>query len=272
MRRTGLMAALALIVLVNTIALLDVRYNRSGTADAEVTMTERELHLVSNSKENSGISFKLVLNSGYRGQGEASPWFDRKKLEEIGFDCSTPLTTKDAALHYGRALPRRTYVVLEYEGKAWETRLALNDARLKALELEAAQGAEGEKTLEAERKWFAWEKESGSRLFSIDVGNDAAKLRTRYPDRKRYIITPAKVGLQLLTANRYTPVLSGYVADILTGTIHVPRDRQGLLTSLKSDVQYFYYDGEKNNFAPRYKTTLSYGRHYEPRVAEVMAN
>jgi hypothetical protein len=115
--------------------------------------------------------------------------------------------------------------------------------------------------------------ESDSRLFVIDAGNDAATLRTRYPDRTRYIITPAKVRLRLIQANsaknRQQPVLSGYVDEILTDTIHVPRERLGVLASLKPDAQYFYYDGMKENFTPRYRVMLKYGRRHEPWVAEV---
>lgn len=273
MKRIGLMAALALVVLVNAIVLAGVRYNRSGEPDAAVTLTERELHLQPNGKENSGVSLNLTLHTDYNKWSEASPWFDKKKLEEIGFNCSEPVNAKNASHHYGKALPRRTYVVLEYEGTAWESWLARQEERLKALELEATQGRDGKKSLDAALKRFTWEKESGSRLISIDVGNDATELRTRYPDKKRYIITPAKVRLRLLpadsAASRHTPVLSGYIDSILTDTIHVPRDRQGLLSSLKSDAQYFYYDGAKKSFTPRFRVALKYGRKYEPWIEEV---
>ena len=275
MKRIGLLAPLALIVLVNVLVLAGVRYNRSGDADAVMTLTERELRLQTNSKENSGVSLNLTPHPDYNKWSEASPWFDQKKLEEIGFDCSEPVNAKNASHHYGKALPRKTYVVLEYEGLAWESWLAHQEERLKTLEFEAAQGHEGRKSLDAERKRFTWEKESGSRLFNIDAGNDAARLRTRYPDRKRYIITSAKVRLHLLPADsateRHTPILSGYVDDILTGTIHVPRDRQGILAALKPDVQYSYYDGVKKSANPRYRVTLKYGRRYEPWVEEVAA-
>jgi len=56
MKRIGLIAALALIVLTNVIVLATVRHNRSGEPDATVTLTERELRLWSNSKENSAVS------------------------------------------------------------------------------------------------------------------------------------------------------------------------------------------------------------------------
>jgi hypothetical protein len=250
-----------------------VQYNRSGESDAVVTLTERELHLLSNNKENSGISLQLEVNRGDNQWTEASPWLDQRKLAEIGFDCRMPADAKDAALRYNRELPRRTYVALEYQGKAWEDRLAGLKEKLRVLESRTAEGSEKKKSLEAERKRLRWEMESDSRLFVIDAGNDAATLRTRYPDRTKYIITPAKVRLRLIPANsaqkRQQPVLSGYVDEILTDTIHVPRERLGVLASLKPDAQYFYYDGMKENFTPRYRVMLKYGRRHEPWVAEV---
>lgn len=273
MKRIGLMAALALVLLVNGIILAGVRYNRSSEPDATLTLTERELQLISNNKENSGVSLKLEVNRGDNQWSEASPWFGQKKLEEIGFDCRTPVNAKDASRRYDRELPRRAYVVLEYEGKAWEDRLAGQEEQLKILESRTAEGSEKKKSLEAERKRLRWEMESESRLFAIDAGNDAATLRTRYPDRTRYIITPAKVRLRLIPANssqkRQQPVLSGYVDEILTDTIHVPRGRLGVLASLKTNEPNFY-DGRKDTFTPRYQVTLKYGRRYEPWVAKVM--
>jgi hypothetical protein len=135
------------------------------------------------------------------------------------------------------------------------------------------KGGEGKKSLDSERKRFTWEKESGSRLFAVDAGNDAVELRKRYPDRKKYLITPAKVRLRLLSANKMMkkPVLSGYVDEILTDTIHVPCDRQGVLASLKPNEHDLYYDGRKESYVSRYTVTLNYGRRYEPWVAEVVA-
>lgn len=273
MKRIGLMAALALIVAVNVLVLAGVRYNRSGESDAAVTLTERELQLWSNSKENSGVSLKLDANRGYNQWSEASPWFDKLKLEAIGFDCSTPVNAKDASRYYDRRLPRRTYVALEYEGKTWERWFAQQKEQLQALDARMAEGSDKQKSLESERKRLRWEMESGSRLFVVDADNDAATLRKQYPDRARYIIAPAKVRMRLISANSMQnwqqPVLSGYVDEILTGTIHVPRDRQGVLASLKPN-DHINFAGQKDVFTPRYRVKLNYGRRYEPWVAEVL--
>ena len=275
MKHFGLMAALALVVVVNVIVLASVRYNRSGEPDAVVTLTERELHLLTNIKENSGVSLKLELQSDHNKWSEVYSWFDQKKLEEVGFDCNMPVDAKDASHRYDKELPRRTYAVLEYEGKAWTAWLAGREEQLRVLEAQVAEGREGTKSLDEKRKRSRWEMAAGSRLFAVDVGNDAARLRQQYPDRTKYIITPALVRLRPhLTADTQKlqkPELSGYVSEVLTSTIHVPRDRQGIVASLKPEVNYFYYGGQKDNFTPRYRVTLNYGRRYEPWVAGVIA-
>lgn len=274
MKRSGLIAVLALVVLVNVIVLAGVRYNRSSEPEAAVTLTERELHLRSNSKENSGVSLKLEANLGYNRWNEVSHWFDRKKLEAVGFDCSMPVDAGDALRYYERSLPRQAYVVLEYEGKAWEDWLVVQKEQLRELDSSTAAGNKKKEELESERRHLRWEMEAGSRLFVIDAGSDAASLRTRYSDRHRYIITPAKVRMRLVQADakqkRKQAVLSGYVDEILCGTIHVSRDRLGVLASLKPQ-EHGYYDGRKEPFVPRYRVTLNYGWRYEPWVAEVIA-
>lgn len=274
MKRFGLMAALALIVLVNVIVLAGVRYNRTGEADAVVTLTERELHLEARDKENSGVSLQLELQSVHNKWSEASPWFDRNKLVAVGFDCSLPIDAKDAPQYYKKQLSRRSYVVLEYEGQAWNDWQSVQDQQLRELAVRVAGGEERQELLDSRRKRFNREIATGSRLFAIDVGNDPAKLRTLYPDQQKFIITPAQVRLRLLTADETgkmrKPVLSGYVDEVLTATINVPRDRQGVLTSLKPEENYFYQDEDKHDVTPRYKIKLSYGRRYEPWVVAVL--
>ena len=58
MKKYGLIAAIALIVLTNVVVLAGVAYNRSGEPDATVTLTERELNLAGSwrleDREDSG--------------------------------------------------------------------------------------------------------------------------------------------------------------------------------------------------------------------------
>jgi len=242
MKRVGMIVALALILLVNVIILAGVRYNRGGEPDAVVTLTERELHLGARDKENSGVSLQLELQSNHNKWSESSPWFDRKKLQEVGFACNLPIDTKEAEQYYQKQLPRQSYVVLEYEGQAWDDWQVAQKKQLMELETQVSEGQKKKELLDSMRKRFNWEMVGGSRLFSVDVGNDPAKLRQRYPEQKKYIITPAQVRLRLLAADETgklrKPVLSGYVDEILTATINVPRDRQGVLAFLKPEEKF----------------------------------
>lgn len=274
MKRFGLMAALTLIVLINLIILAGVRYNRTGEPDAVVTLTERELHLEASDKENSGVSLQLKLQSVHNKWSETSPWFDRKKLEAVGFDCSQPIDAKEAAKYYKKQLSRQSYTVLEYEGQAWSDWQNWQEQQLRELETRVAGGKEKQELLDSRRKRFSREMVAGSRLFAIDAGNDPVKLRKLYPDKQKFIITPAQVRLRLLavdeTGKMRKPVLSGYVDEILTAVINVPRDRQGVLASLKQEEKNFYQDEDKRDFSLRYKIKLSYGRRYEPWVVAVL--
>jgi hypothetical protein len=279
MKWYGLSAAFVLLVIVNVVVLAGVRYNHSGEPDAVVELTERELPLAWSGRENSGTALQL----DWRRYDEDGPeWFDRRKLTEVGFDCGTAPDAPDADLRYGRALPRKTFVVLEFEGAAWEAWQARARKKLEAMEADITAGKAGRLESAKARKRFAWERVVGSRLFPVDVGNDPKLLRKRYPDRNRCIITPAVVRLRFRSAQREKgkpekpAAVYGWIEEILTGTIQVPRDRRGLLTKVTSGGRpwkSFYYD-EKNEEkpppAPRYKVVLKYGKRLEPWVTAVL--
>lgn len=274
MKRPGLLAAMVLIMAVNGIVLAGARYNRSGEPDAVVELTERELRLEAHNRENSGVSLSLVLHQEHDGVGRECPWFDRGKLEELGFDCSTPPKVSDAGLRYGRALPRRCWVVLEYNGPAWQAWRIVAERRLGELTSRAREKDNGNNPASFETKRLAWEISTGSRLFAIDAGNDPVLLRRRHPDRRRCIITPALVRVRLVRGSDEgilrAPFLAGYVEQLLTDSIQVPRDRQGILASLADSPQEYSFSGQPDKaFAPRYGVTLHYGRRHEPWVTAV---
>jgi len=277
MKRYGLYGGLVLLAIVNLLVLAGVRLNRSGEPDASVELTERELSLNRIEKENSGVSLRLDLQQ--YGDRE-SEWFDKKKLTEVGFDCSTPVDAADAGFRYRKALPRKTFVVLEYEGKAWEAWQARESKELEAMEAKISKGEVARKELTEAKKRYAWELVAASRLFPVDVGNDPKKLRVTYPDRHRFIITPAKVRLHFHgTVNeKGKPIeparLKGSIDDILTDTVQVPRDKQGLLRTLQTKGQSWqrnYYEQEQNEkpMPPRFKAVLNFGQRYEPWVVAV---
>jgi hypothetical protein len=271
MKRGGLLYALALVLVVNGIVLAGVAYNRSGEPDTVVQLTERELPLETHNQENSAVSLRLTLQRQHDDLSGPFPWLDRGKLEELGFDCRTPPNAPDAGARYSRALPRRTWLVLEYEGAAWQAWLL--QARQRLAELARRDGKPEKESrsrdFEAKRLWQAIT--TGSRLFAIDAGNDPALLRKRYPDRQRCIITPALVRIQLLHTPDQEPRrpvrLTGYVQQLLGDSIQVPRELRDALASLGAPRQEHYFNGQAEKlFAPRYRVTLSYGKRYEPWV------
>ena len=96
--------------------------NRSGEPEAVLVLTERELRLPARQAENTALTLALVFERWReRGDGRrcaSAGWFDRAKLESIGFDCSRPVTAEHAD-YYRTRPPRATYAALEYEGALW---------------------------------------------------------------------------------------------------------------------------------------------------------
>ncbi len=100
MKRRGLLAAAALVVIANAIALVGVARNRASALQT-IDLTERELPLGYQGEENSGIDLHLAID--YEpGVGS----FDAAELQEMGFPAAD--------------LARPVYVALEYDGPGWQ--------------------------------------------------------------------------------------------------------------------------------------------------------
>ena len=126
MRRAGPVLAAAVVLVANAFALVGVARNRAGAPEAEVLLTERELPLAPWSDDSTGVFLQLEWQRSLRGSRLEMPWFDRAKLESLGFDCSR--FEKESRARYGRLVPRRAYVVLEYDGPASARRLEAVEA------------------------------------------------------------------------------------------------------------------------------------------------
>jgi hypothetical protein len=159
----GLLAALALVVLANAIALSGVAWNRRGAPDATVILTERELKLPRNAgddEDDTGLALELEWNPRWDSGKAAPELIPAATLHELGFELS-PL----------RQEPERTaWVVLEMEGKAWSRWLA-----------KRREGDCPPRTV------------STSRLVAVDAGVSREALRRRHPDRSRFVIVPGVV-------------------------------------------------------------------------------
>ena len=282
MRRLGPLLAAALLLLTNAVVLLGVAYNRRGEPESRVTLTERELRLGYQQKENTGMWLRLDTTDVERWAGAGPGWFGQKKLEEIGFDCSVPPSDKKAELFYEKALPRHVYAVLEFDGEAWTSWIARREQEL----LNPAPGTYVSQTLEQRRKQLETERTGHSRLFVVDVGLDPVVLRARYPDRSHFVMTGAVARLQLdkswdeSTKKWKDERLEGLVSEILPSELHVPLDRRTVLdevkrAQIKKESPNTWMDyGEYAAYLerpPRYRVTLSYGRRLEPWIDDVQA-
>ena len=94
------------------------------------------------------------------------------------------------------------------------------------------------------------------RLAAVDAARDAAPLRKRYADSKRYIIAPCMVRTWWGTGR-----LQGDILQILTPEIHVPLPYSRVLAGLGNTPN-------ARDFQPRYQLTLCYGQRYEPWISD----
>ena len=91
MTRKGALVAAAVVIFFNLATLAAVWVNRSGEPEAVLQLTERELSLPPREAENTALALQLEwVDTELLRPGPG--WFDKRKLEEIGFDCSVPLT------------------------------------------------------------------------------------------------------------------------------------------------------------------------------------
>jgi hypothetical protein len=279
MRGRGWAAAIALVVAVNGVVLARVAANRSGEPDASLTLTERELPIVSVSprSESSGVALRLDVQHWVPWTGgpardfELDPlrWLDAGKLAALGFDVSLPRDADEAELFVARQLPRRAYAVLEMEGSAWEAYRGRITKRFALTERDLDVAPPLPASDRTERGFARSELRFGSRLFVVDVGADAEALRRQYPDRAAYVIAPAKVRAHLVR-DRSSPEcpsscrVSGSVS-LAIDELSVPRRLQRSLPAQRDRAWY----GAPGEHGPRYEVVLRSGTRHEPWIEEI---
>jgi hypothetical protein len=229
MRRYGPWLAAALVVVSNLAAWRVAALNRSGEPEAVLVLTERELQLPAKQAENTALALSLVFEPP-RLRSDGGPrepgWFDRAKLESIGFDCRRAVTAESAD-YYRTRPPRTTFAALEYgEGSSLESRLSL-----------------------------------------VDVGNDAAALRRRHPDRRRVAIVEATAVIRHVSNPGQPPFLTGRVTSVLPRELNVPREWRGALEGLQSDAQAVTWPPPQHE--PRFRVTVTWGKRLEPWITDV---
>ena len=270
--RNLFVGAYAFVILVNAFVLIGVYLNRSGEVEAEVLLTERELSLAYDYRdESSGLAMRLnwrVYNPDSDGQYSyyyRPEWLDRAKLEELGFDVDKYSRKKEVSRKYSRPLPRDVYLVLENNSPLHA--LTIEQAEKSVVQARANLIVDNEddslkNVLKNAEKNLAGERSSRSRLYIIDAGLDPQTLRTEYPQKDRYIITAGVIRMDQYYRDNENKI-RGYVQQVSNATIHVPvKHRDFFMRMLQSRSRYLT-DGK----TPRYQARLAYGSRYEPWLA-----
>jgi len=241
MRRALLWTTAGVVLLANAWVLIAAWQNRRDSRGGSVELTERELRLAPMLGESTVTLLNLewdVLSEKPQHQGPPG-WLDEKKLVELGFDCSIPVTNPIARRHYGSMSAAPVFLVLEYQGDAW-------------------------RQAQAQRK-------TTTRLFVVDAGREASRLRVRYPDTARHILARGLVRPffqdregpdDTLLA---VPRLRGWV-QVLPAQIFVPRPHNRLLNKFRSNDLSGREEEERE---PRFAVTVSWGSNYEPWITAV---
>jgi hypothetical protein len=267
MKRASFIAAAAIVVVANALALVHAARNRTGTPDAEMTLTQRELRYFNRSAadEDSGVSLYLEwIDPGnfpwpWPGQLERSTiWLDRTKLQSLGFGCSVDAASPDAGRYYQRQRPRQVFVALEYEGAAWRA-WAESYNRVSAEQ-------------KANKQFSNWTDDVSyrSHLFAVDADIDPIRLRGRHPDRTAVVIVPAVVSVTLepfpypgtKPDSKRSPQVIGRIQQ-LPSSIHVPRPFSDEFRRLNRP------QGEAWNKDLLFRVHLRYGASREPWITGV---
>jgi hypothetical protein len=245
--RKGPWLAAAVVVASNVVVLGFAWMNTSGEPDAELVLTERELRVQPREAENTAMALRLTWVDPTQAP-DLDSWFGARRLTSLGFDCSVPPTAANVPFYRGQA-PRRVYAALEFEGDSWIRYLASVPA-----------GPERESA------------EAGSHLVLIDVGLDATSLRRLHPDRRRVVVVPATVGLEVRLRDRRPPALAGRVETLLPRDIGVPRHLRAAIDALP-DVPSVPYERRRTwrgvplAGAPRFQATVVWGPALAPWIA-----
>jgi hypothetical protein len=264
---------LALALAANAAVLAAVAWNRSAVV-ATLELTERELAYdalgLPGEQGQAASTLRLVWRGGEQ--------LDCASLEALGFDCGAQAGVADAEASYVEPAERDAWIVLEYDGDAWNTWRAASvpaEPSIPAEDLESAPPADvaaavapladlGDAT-ESAADALARLDLTESRLFAIDAGPDPDALRARYSDPGRYAIVRGRVGVWPAGASGE---IQGSVTAIVPEYIHIDRDLAGVLNALPARPAPWETD-DPADLAPRLRVTLKFGARNDPWVDSI---
>ncbi|PTS83972.1 DUF4824 domain-containing protein [Pseudomonas sp. HMWF032] len=280
-----LVAGLALIGLVNAVALLGAAWNREEPAESSLQLSEREL---GNTyaywrKDNSSLTLRLDYRWPSRDSEHDYLSISAEKMAELGFALPGELND-ESVRRYRRQLDRDALLVLELDGPAYQREVALAQAAYaEALRLAKSvpDSQELREAADYAGKALEQEQQRASRLLVVDVGLDQQVLRARYPDRQRYAIVRAIVEAQASSvvtqwtgegddprpqAQRWVWQFGGSADTPGLQSLNLPRRWHATFANLKEyDVQ------TEAGHAKRFSAELAFGRRLEPWFVELAA-
>jgi hypothetical protein len=291
MKRLGSPAALTAgfgVLLVANAAIFGAAgWNRRGGPRAEMELTERELALpLYHEKDDTGVLLSLVTGdrppaivSAFRAlKGRRQPrfehrWLDRAKLRSLGFDVDRlDPAAPDAKERCTRALPRRAFVALEFDGAEWRGWIEDQERRVESPPHDAGGNAAPDaKLLDVERMMR-------SRLMPVDASPDAETLERRYPDHHRYAVLAAVIGLEVVESKGKPPTLGGRIQELMVDEVQVPSALRPQIEKLLPRVsESEFWDKARELSAsgwpapvpPRYRAVIAFGRRHEPWLVSV---
>lgn len=264
-RALTLAAGAALIVVTNGFLLGAAAYNRSGSPDSRLALSQREMvwhRYGMPNRENTGLSVQLAWRMPVGERGSPG-WLDERHLTELGFVLRR--STDGSGRHNVRVLipEREAWIVLELAGPAWQAALTQAEERvaLRASERQTYPNDPARVRAEEQaRQALAREAEEDSRLFAVDAGTDLASLRARYPDRSRYLIQAGTVQVRHVSRGGQE-VVSGSLGPLKVRAIHVPH-------ALRPHFE-IPPEGRTVQTNLRLTATLASGQRLEPSIESV---
>ncbi|GMR20989.1 MAG: DUF4824 family protein [Gammaproteobacteria bacterium] len=270
-------AGLGIIILTNALALAGVAYNRSGEPVARVTLSERELNLPyywGRKRENSSLALTLSwrIDTGgderkYFFSRHLFPhWLGQTKLAALGFAVEEATANEENRRRFNHSLPKEVFLVLEYNGPAYQAVLAHRQVIAKQQQALADRNPDSEKLAKAAkgcRERLQRELEEASRLFVIDAGLDAHTLRQRYPDTARNIVLRGTVRARVNEQDDDRWVVQGIVQEVAITRVNIPLEYRSVFEP------YMIDSAGNRDREPSYQVALAYGKRLEPWVVGV---
>ncbi len=246
-----------LILVSNAVALGGVYYNRSGEPDSVLRLSERELTEAYNSVMDSDAAGKVLELEARLADG----WVTADRLRGLGFEVG------ENGIPYNRERQEREgLVVLELNGAQYERELATAEAELKQAQSEfaaAPDSAAAKEKLDTAEYGLSRFKAYNTRLYVVDAGFDAASLRERYPDRRRYSLARASLrpGVRWSAS---APTVDDYTLYFDLAELSVPSRWR----SVFSDWQPYNRTAEDR---ANVSVEVTFGKRFEPWITSAKA-